>query len=240
MSDPDYLPDYGSDLLIAQDTINIKLVELNYILKMQSFSVPVLIGHDPLKKERMTISPGNPIVIPQASSDEQSASFRFETPNPNIDALLKEIDNKIRRIGKVYGLSESDFRSTGSPSSGYALRLENKNLENRLCRSLPHYERSEKALFNILKRVWNYERLFLPSSHPFSDISFSDESMLSVHIVSPVSEDSPEEQRAHWSFLFENGLSDRADYLSQTMRITRDEAVKMLNEREQKAGESVS
>ena len=52
----------GDDLIMAQDNINIKLTQLNYIVKMQSFSVPVLVGYR--GAERIVISPGKPVVVP--------------------------------------------------------------------------------------------------------------------------------------------------------------------------------
>ncbi|RKZ27921.1 hypothetical protein DRQ36_11160, partial [bacterium] len=51
-----FFVDAGEDLTVVQDAINLKLVQLNHLLKMQSFSVPVLIGYD--GPEKIVVAPG--------------------------------------------------------------------------------------------------------------------------------------------------------------------------------------
>ncbi|MFP4459730.1 MAG: phage portal protein [Candidatus Zixiibacteriota bacterium] len=217
--------DSGESLVNAQDNINIKLVELNYLLKMQSFSVPVLIGYDPSGSEQIIISPGDPVIIPQADRDEQPAEFRFESPNPNIDALMEEIAQKVQRIARVYGIAASDFKLEGSASSGYALKLQNRHLIDRYKRELPYYEDAEAETFAIVKKVWNYHSQFLPKNHRFRGIRFSENTELSVTINEPTYDDGPKELREEWKFRLENKLATRIDYYMQTMHMSEEAAI---------------
>ncbi len=214
----------GDDMIQAQDSINLKLVELNYLLRMQSFSVPVLIGYDADREEKIVVSPGRPVVIPRSEREEQDADFRFETPNPNIKALMEEINNKIVRLARSYGLSESDFHVSGNPSSGLSLRIQSRHLMNRFGREIPYYEDGEQELFDVIKKVWNYHRPFLPKDHPFREISFGKDTALSVTINKPELILDPGEKTLWWSFLLEKGLAAPEEFYMSELNMSLEEA----------------
>ncbi len=213
----------GDDLIVAQDNINIKLTQLNYIVKMQSFSVPVLVGYR--GPERITISPGKPVVIPLGGIGEQgSPDFRFESPNPQIKELITLLEHEIVRIFRVYGISSADFSLQGSVKSGFALVMENMKLLEARENQLPFYESAEKELFEVIKRVWNYHAKFLPPSHPFAGVTFPDYIHLSVSINTISLPRPVNDEIAEWRFMLENKLATPIDYLMRKHKLTQKQA----------------
>ena len=213
----------GDDLIIAQDNINIKLTQLNYLVKMQSFSVPVLIGYR--GPEKITISPGKPIIVPLGSVSEQGEpDFHFETPNPQIGELIKLIENEIIRIFRAYGIGSADFSLQGEAKSGFAIVMENLKLLESRENELPFYEDGEEEMFEIIKRVWNYHSPYLPAGHPFRGVKFPDDVHLQVS-VNDISLPKPtSEEVAEWKFMFEHKLATPIDYLMRRYKLSEQEA----------------
>ncbi|RKZ28407.1 hypothetical protein DRQ26_01145 [bacterium] len=213
----------GDDLIVAQDNINLKLTQLNYIVKMQSFSVPVLIGYR--GPERITVSPGKPVVVPLGNVGEQgSPDFRFETPHPQIAELIKLLEHEIIRIFRAYGIGSADFSLQGEVKSGFALVMENLKLLESRENELPFYEDAEEELFEIVKRVWNYHSSFLPAGHKFRGVKFPDDVHLQVS-VNDISLPKPTaEEVAEWKFMFEHHLATPVDYLMRRYKLSEQEA----------------
>jgi len=213
----------GDDLIIAQDNINIKLTQLNYIVKMQSFSVPVLVGYR--GPERITISPGKPVVIPLGTVGEQGEpGFRFETPKPQIAELVTLLEHEIARIFRAYGISSASFSLQNSPKSGFALVMENLKLLEARENELPFYEDSEEELFEVIKQIWNYHAPYLPPGHRFRGVRIPDDVHLQVSI-NDISMPKPTlEDVEEWKFMFEHKLATPMDYLMRKYKLSEQEA----------------
>ena len=212
----------GDDLIIAQDNINIKLTQLNYLVKMQSFSIPVLRGYQ--GPDRITISPGKPIVIPLGTIGQGEPDFRFETPHPQIGELIKLLEHEIIRIFRAYGIGSADFSLQGEVKSGFALVMENLKLLESRENELPFYEDAEEELFEVIKRVWNYHSRFLPAGHPFRGVRIPE----SVHLrvsVNDISLPKPAgEEIAEWKFMLQNRLATPIDFLMRRYKLSESEA----------------
>ena len=84
------------DLINAQIMINVKITELNNLIKMQKFSIPVIIGDNP--KGNVSVDPSNFISIPLADSSQScTPDFKFVTPDPKIRDLLTTSREAITR-----------------------------------------------------------------------------------------------------------------------------------------------
>lgn len=212
----------GDDLIDAQDNINLKLVQLNYLVKMQSFSVPVLTGYR--GPEKITISPGKPVVIPLGTFSEQGTpDFRFETPNPQIGELLKILQYEVVRIFRSYGIA-TDFALEQKPRSGFALIVENMRLFENRENDIPFYISSEQALFEVIKRVWNYHCDFLSPEHPFFGIKFPNDIKLDI-LINDVTTPRPiSEELDEWEFMLKNKLATPIDFLMWKYRISEEQA----------------
>ncbi|RLC65502.1 MAG: hypothetical protein DRI01_00650 [Chloroflexi bacterium] len=218
--------DRGEDLLNAQENINVKLTQLNYLIKMQSFSIPILIGYNPTSDEEIVLHPGRPYVLPPTAKDETQPDLQFRTPSPQINTLMEQIEKEITAIARVYGISESEFRLTGSPSSGFALKMENLKLIEQRENALPYYEDAEEELFEVVKKVWNYHSDYLPSGHEFKGVKFDDNTKLKVTINPPIFPESPDEERSRWDWLFANKMATPVEYYMRYKGMTEEEAQK--------------
>lgn len=219
-----FFVDAGYELINAQDNINIKLTQLNNLIKLQTFSIPVLIGYNATSDEKISIQPSRPITMPPALRDETQPDFHFVTPSPNIQAFLEEIDQELIRVARVYGLSSTDFTLQGGVKSGFALKMENLKLLERRQHEISFYERGEKRLFEVIKRVWNYYSDYLPIGSKFRGVKFSDGTKLSVSIPDAQYPSSPQEIREEWDWKLANKLATPIEYLMKVEHLTEQEA----------------
>ncbi len=208
----------GDDLINAQDNINVKLTQLNYLVKMQSFSVPVLKGYR--GQEKIVISPGKPISIPSAGFGENVApDFKFETPSPQIEGLIKVVESELMRLFRAYGIAGADFSLQRNVRSGFSIVMENMKLLEARENELPLYEDAEQELFETIKLVHNYhvaqerDSLRLPDSCKLQ-VSMNDISM-------PKSAD---DEITEWKFLLDNRLATPVDFLMRRFKLSEAEA----------------
>ncbi|GEM_PF-3274801 len=217
-----FFVDAGEDLTVVQDAINLKLVQLNHLLKMQSFSVPVLIGYD--GKEKVVVAPGRPICIPLGQIGEGKPDFKFVSPNPAISECLEAIRESIARLSNSYHISSASYSISGSQKSGFALVMENLALFEDRQNAVPFYEDAEERMFDLVKQIWNTHSGSLPASHPFAGKVFSPATRLSVTIHEARLPQSASDEADEWKFLIENGMATPIDYMMIRFQMTREEA----------------
>ena len=218
-----YFNECNKDLVNTQDVVNQILTDYNYTIKMQSFSIPVLIGYTPTANEEIVISPGDPIVLPANLKDEQENKFYFETPQPMLKDISEEINNKLNRIAQARGLPSSTFTQT-SDQSGFHLFLQNTSLMEHHAKERNHYEDFEKRLFELVKVVWNTIEPTLEGGHRLKGRRFNDNANLRIIIGDTVISDTQEEKRSQWEFELDYGLRTPVDYYMQALGMTREQA----------------
>lgn len=196
----------SDDLINAQDTLNIFLTELNQLVKMQSFSVPVIIGDAP--PEGITVDPSNFISIPLAESSKGQPDFKFVSPSPKINEILEVIRECVRRIADDWGLSMANFTLSGSPASGLSLRLSNIRLLERREDDIELYLDYEKSLFRVMRAVWNAH------SAPIDRIP--EDSDISVNFAEMDFPSDPAAEDARWVVQIQNNIKTRAQWLMST------------------------
>ena len=209
------------DLLLIQQSINLKIVELNNMLKFQAFATPVVIG---TIDATAGIDPSLPIVIDNSGRDEQPSSFSYANPDADFESLSTEIAEKIRRFAQTRGFSPADFTVTGGYTSGIALEISGRAMTDMLNNEKPFYEDGEEELFSIIKEVWNYHSNFTSPSHPYHGKKFSDSTVLNVLIHEPtISRDGADELPRN-QFELDNGFLSSIGYYVRTYGITEEEA----------------
>jgi hypothetical protein len=192
----DFWVEPGDSLVSTQLAINEKLTDLIYILRLQGFSLPVLKG---TKNELIEFSPGQAISLP----DSQYADFSFESPNSPIKAVVDSIDYLIRELAVTEGLPASYLSSKPSErKSGYALLVQNKELQEIRDNDIDLFKIYEKELFETIKAVWNYHNV----SNRFGD------STLKVNFFDPTQVQA-EEKADFWSKMIEMGAMSPVDII---------------------------
>lgn len=194
----------AADLINAQESINVKLTELNSLIKMQSFSIPVIIGQGPVGG--ITIDPSNYLEIPLADAiDKGQPDFKFVSPDPKIKDLLEAISEDVRRIADDWGLSMDSFKLSGSPSSGLSLKLQNVRLIERREDDVALYRDYEKDLFRVMRAVHN--------AHAAPADAIPEDAELSVNFAELEFPEDPAAEDARWITRINQGVASRAQWI---------------------------
>jgi len=193
------------DLINAQETLNVFLTELNQLVKMQSFSVPVIIGDAP--PEGVTVDPSNFISIPlsDATAGKGQPDFKFVSPSPKIAEIIEVIREQVRRIADDWGLSMDSFKLSGSPASGLSLKLSNIRLIERREDDVALYMDYERELFNVMRAVWN--------AHCPGGEEIPDKAELSINFAELNFPEDPAAEDQRWITQINQNVRSRAQWL---------------------------
>lgn len=189
----------GDDLINANLMLNVKLTELNYLTKMQSFSQPVAKGAP--AGLSFNADPSTLITLPADDENRKGIDFKFVSPDAKIEAMHSDIENRLRRIAIRYKLPAESFSVSGNKSSGFSIEMQNVQLSRAIKGDKPLYRSYEKQLFEMTKKVWN---------HHNPDRKFSEEASLSIDFGEPEKMATSEEKDSHNAILYANGLISRA------------------------------
>ena len=189
----------GSDLINANELINIKKTELNYLTKMQSFGVPVRKG---APKDAMSFiaDPSMTVDLPADDDINRGIDFKFESPDPKINELSDDIQVKLRNIAIKYKLNPEMFTSSGNRSSAESIAMQNYYLSKAINRDKPRYASYEKKLYEATKIVNNMHNSQKLSDNSYLSVNFSD-------FETPTS---LAEQDQHRLLLVANGIRSKA------------------------------
>lgn len=200
----------GDDLINAQETINVKLTELNHLFKMQSFSIPVIIGGD--KKNVYQTDPTVPIVLPLARAGETGQSdFRFETPVPKLTELLNSIADTIQRIASRYNIAPENFTLSGTPASGLSLRLQNAPLLEARQDDVERYRNRLREMCEVIRVVNNMHYLELGQRDKLID----DDIEFKFDFSEITFEEDPIKENQKWMERIEAGVASPVQWLME-------------------------
>ena len=157
-------------LIWLQRTLNQKLTELQYLLKMQAHSQLVLTGNWP---DNITVGVGDPIVA-QPAGDGSASTAEYISPS----ARISELWDTIRQLTQYAAFLNSiggQWPDGGSIPSGEALKVLNSDLEE-----LRKDKESAHRLFwrdyaNVLEAVRAYGQGGSPSDVSDFQVSFGTE-----------------------------------------------------------------
>ena len=213
----DCLIDYttGSDLMDININTAISLAHINNLIKYQSWKqlYAVVNGSD---KMPPAWEVGPETIIKLEGNRDFTPSVGTIDLQSNITALYDVIMKRVANVIAQYGIDQDSFMRTGSPQSGYALKVKKEGLLELREEQLPMYRHSEGDLFNKIRIVNNYHSTKKISDAAEFKIDFGD-------MTFPVSE---QEENAAWIIKLSNNVVNLADWVQAiNPDLTEDEAL---------------
>jgi hypothetical protein len=198
----------GDDLMSAVENFDMRLVDLMYGAKMQSFSVPVMISGPSDEAPPKTVSFGPGLLMKVISMGDQVGDFRFETPDPKLQEILDMLLDLIELVGRLKGADPAGVRLKGeAPESGYAKQLDRGDaIKSRKAR-LQYWRAYEQEIARkmmIVHNAWAQD----------GEDTFSDEAIaegVTVDFADVQAELSPQEAIEIDRMREEDGLISRVD-----------------------------
>ena len=196
----DFFAEGGDDLIVTNEAINIKLTELNYLIKMQSFAIPVRKGAS--STAPLILDPSMTIDLP-ADDDMGKSDFKFVSPDAKIAEIQSEIEAKVRRIALKYKMNPDMFTASGNKSSSESLQLQNYAQGRLIKKDKPYFRKNEMKLFEMIKLVHNTHSTIKFSEKCWMFIDFRDSEMPMTQV----------DKDAHMLTMLNNGLITKAEWL---------------------------
>jgi hypothetical protein len=138
----------GDDMVNSTIDICVHLTFLNHIIKSQSFKQLVGKG-DNIQSLSGQLS--DPLSILTLSG--QNTEIDVLDMQSNYEQLHTVIQGLANDLAVAYGISPSQFRMTGAPSSGFALQMENLQVDKFVQSQQDDFVHYEKELFELIKIV---------------------------------------------------------------------------------------
>lgn len=138
----------GDDLVKGTVQIAIKLTFLNHLIKMQSFKQLVATGSNLTQLHGAVLDPQTILMV--EGQDTNITTLDLESNYKSLWETIQSINNN---IATNYKISPSMFRLTGTPTSGFGLKMENLKIDKFITKQQKYYSKVEKDLFNLLKRI---------------------------------------------------------------------------------------
>jgi len=187
----------GDDLISLQEMINLKLTDLCYLIRQQSFGV----GWIKSGKGGGSVQadPGTLVELPL----DKDSGIGFESQQSEIGQVVEAIDRLIKWAAMSNGLSVStvDTKSTRE-FSGVAKLVDTQELLELREDDKTVWRAYEKQLFNLIRVVWN--------THNQKD-KISRESTLTVDFSDPRPIISPKDQAVAWESQLSMGVISPVD-----------------------------
>lgn len=143
----------GDEIDNAQTSVDIKRTYLNYLIKMQSFSQPVLENPGNDLDAVVVIDPSMPIRL--NSSPDKKVDFRFVTPAPMIGELVDCIDKELIELFGTYGINPQDFLTSKNARSAQGIQASNARLDEFRENQKLMFVTQMQDLFKIIRIVYN-------------------------------------------------------------------------------------
>ncbi len=207
----------GRDLVDATMRFAINLAHMQYLIKFQSYKVGQISTRDKTKlPSEISLDPGRLYV----NEDSEGTGRGLEVVDftADISSLWNTLKEGLILFLSNYGISPSNFTLSGTPSSGFALKISNQaKLEYREDQ-IDIYREREKELFRISRIVWNAD---VPSKKINEKAQFKIDF---AEVNFPMSAD---EENKDFTFLKSNNAATDVDLIiARNPDMTRDEALK--------------
>ena len=183
----------GDDLISLQEAINIKLVDLLYLLAQQSFGVGYIKGV--AGGGSVKVDPGSLVELPE------NGEIGFEAQKAEIKEVVDAIDKLIKWACVSNGLSSASMSTDASEASGLSKLVDKQELSEMRQDDIALFRSYEKKLFNIMRVVWN--------TH--SQKKLSEAAVLSIDFADPSPEIDPKTQAEAWDLQLAMGVLSQVD-----------------------------
>lgn len=138
----------GDDLTGGTIDMAVHLTFLNHIIKTQSFKQLVGKGDNVGELLGQVLDPLSILTLTGQNTEIDVLDLQS-----NYDQLHKVAQDLANNIAVNYGISPSQFRMTGSVSSGFALQMENLKLDRFTVEQQSDFRIYEQELFELIKTV---------------------------------------------------------------------------------------
>lgn len=139
----------GDDLISAQEAINTRLTDLQYVLRMQGFGVGYTKGRE--NSGPLEIGPGTMVELPL----EREAEIGYVNTKAPIKDTLEAIRFIIEQTFIANGLSSSSFQEKAVRESGVSKIVSNQELDELRQDDIELFRGYEQQLFEMERLVWN-------------------------------------------------------------------------------------
>lgn len=185
----------GDDIISIQEAVNLKIVDLLYLLSTQSFGVGWIKGTP--GGGNLRVDPGSLVELPE------EGALGFEAQKARILDVVESIDRLIKWACVSNGLSATSF--TTQPyrdESGIAKRLDSAELNEKRRDDIALWRSYEKQLFNLIRIVHN-------THSPGRKLS--EQAILNIDFADPEQETDPKTQAETWEKLVGLGVANAVD-----------------------------
>jgi len=184
----------GDDLITLQETINLKLVELLYVLKFQGFGVGWIKGLE--NAGQIEIGAGIAVQLPE------NGELGYAATNAPIKDLIEAIEFLIAQAAVSNGLAAHSLSVNPKVESGAARMVSNRELDEMRSDDVALFRQYEHRLFEVMKTVWDVHN---PGRR------FSEKASLQVDFADPKPETSLKERAEAWERLIGLGVLSPVD-----------------------------
>jgi hypothetical protein len=212
----DSLLNFTRDSAMVETAVNmcIYLTMLNELMKYQSFKQIAITGDFTLPNKLQT-GPGS---IWQIKSTGQANQANIDVLD--MQTAIKEMWDVIKERMTIacaqYGIPPSSLTITGSPASGYAMKIDRSGLEEVRENDIEIYRGIEEELFNITKMVNNKDH----------NEKISEDAEFHVDFAETSFPDSPQEEATKWQSRISNNVASPIDWIkADNPDLTDDEAM---------------
>lgn len=198
----------GAEMDVSQTSINLKRIQLNYLIKMQSFSQMVVTDGPKDMDAVLTVDPSLPIKIWSTVQGDQriTPKIEFLTPSPTIAGLIEAIDKEIIELFATWGVDPKDFIASGTARSAAGLQAANARLQEFRDNQKLMFANSLQELFKIVRIVWN-------THHPEEQLS--DEGVNVRILASPIHMDSVSDRIKMYDWELQHNLTTPVDIIME-------------------------
>ena len=146
----------GRDLYELTLMIGMWETWINHLIRTDSFQQKWATGEiDSLGEQ---VGGTNSIMQVRAVSERSPVTIGQFSSQSDWDGLGAQIRRKYENVLNNVGLVLPDTRTSGDPTSGYALTIRSQGLIKIQKSQIPSYEKSEESFYRVGSAVWNFER----------------------------------------------------------------------------------
>ena len=210
----------GDDLVNGTVDLAVHLTFLNHIIKTQSFKQLVGKGDNVGELLGQVLDPLSILTL-----TGQNTEINVLDMQSNYEQLHKTTQEMANNLAINYGISPNQFRMSGSPSSGFSLKMENLKLDRFTIEQQQDFKVYEKELYRLIQMVSEYYGLTINGD-------------MNVNFVEPTYPESEQEQMTSARERIDLGLTSPHEILMQhDPDLTAEEAVIKVNDNISKRNE---
>lgn len=147
--DASFFDEYkGDDLVQATIDVSIHLTFLNHLIKSQSFKQLVGKGDNISGLSGQLLDPLS--ILTLSGQNTEISVLDMQSNYEQLHRVIQEMSNS---IAVAYGISPSQFRMKGGVTSGFALQMENLQVDKFVKQQQSDFRYYEQELYNLFKIV---------------------------------------------------------------------------------------